>query len=64
MERECFLSILVALLGGTKILACGWWPARDAGGGTARPLERLSGFRFNPQHAQSGVSEERCLEPF
>ena len=40
MERECFLSILVALLGGMMILACGWWPARDAGGG-ARRLERL-----------------------
>jgi hypothetical protein len=41
MERECFLSILVALLGGTMILACGWWPARDASGGSARHLERL-----------------------
>jgi hypothetical protein len=40
VERECFLSILVALLGGTMILACGWWPAR-AGGGSARRLERL-----------------------
>jgi hypothetical protein len=39
MERECFLSILVALLGGTMILACGWWPARDAGG-SARHVER------------------------
>jgi hypothetical protein len=41
MERECFLSILVALLGGVIILACGWWPARDAGGGSARHLERF-----------------------
>jgi hypothetical protein len=40
MERECFLSILVALLGGMMILACGWWPARDAGG-SARSLERF-----------------------
>jgi hypothetical protein len=40
MERESFLSILVALLGGTMILACGWWPARDASGGSARHLER------------------------
>src|SRR5216683_1261847 len=31
MERECFLSILVALLGGTMILACGWWLVRDEG---------------------------------
>jgi hypothetical protein len=41
MERECFLSILVALLGGTTIVACGWWPVHDAGGGSARHLERL-----------------------
>ncbi len=41
MERECFLSILIALLGGMTILACGWWPARDEGGGSARQLERL-----------------------
>src|SRR5438445_1945827 len=41
MERECFLSILVALLGGMIILACGWWPARNAGGGSARHLERF-----------------------
>jgi len=41
MERECFLSILVALFGGMMILACGWWPARDTGGASARSLERL-----------------------
>src|SRR5260370_39920308 len=41
MERECFLSILIALLGGAMILACGWWPAHDGGGGSARSLERL-----------------------
>jgi hypothetical protein len=41
MERECFLSILVALLGGVMVLACGWWPAREASGGSARHLERL-----------------------
>src|SRR6266436_2634736 len=41
MERECFLSSLVALLGGTMILACGWWPARDGDGASARHLERL-----------------------
>jgi hypothetical protein len=40
MERECFLSILIALLGGTTILACGWWPPRDAGGRSAQHLER------------------------
>jgi hypothetical protein len=41
MERECFLSMMVALLGGMMILACGWWPARGAGGGSAGNLERL-----------------------
>ena len=41
MERECFLSILMTLLGGVMILACGWWPAREARGGSARHLERL-----------------------
>ena len=41
MERECLLSILVALLGGMMILACGWWPARNVGGASARRLERL-----------------------
>lgn len=41
MERECFLSIMVALLGGTMIVACGWWPARDADGVSARHLECL-----------------------
>jgi BlaR1 peptidase M56 len=41
MERESFLSILVAVLGGTMILACGWWPARDGDGASARHLERL-----------------------
>jgi hypothetical protein len=46
MERECFLSILVALLGGMMILACGWWPARDALGGSARHLERFRWTRI------------------
>ena len=41
MERECFLSILVVLFGGTMILACCWWPALDASGASARHLERL-----------------------
>src|SRR5262249_39690973 len=32
MERECFLTILIALLGGVSILACSWWPvARNDG---------------------------------
>jgi hypothetical protein len=41
MDREWLLSILVALLGGTMIVACGWWPSREASGGSARHLERL-----------------------
>ena len=41
MERECFLSVLVALFGGAMILAGGSWPARDGGGGSARYLERF-----------------------
>jgi hypothetical protein len=41
MERECFLSILVALLGGAMILAFGWWPAQYADGASARHLEHL-----------------------
>jgi len=40
MERECLLSILIALLCGTTILACGWWPVHD-GGGSVRHLERF-----------------------
>jgi hypothetical protein len=39
MERECFLSVLVALLGGTMILACGWWPVASANGTSARRLK-------------------------
>ncbi len=27
MERECCLTMLVALIGGAALLACGWWPA-------------------------------------
>jgi hypothetical protein len=39
MERESFLSVLVALLGGTMILACGWWPVAFASETSARRLE-------------------------
>ncbi len=41
MERECLLSILVALLGGTMILACGWWPAAQTSQGSARRVEQF-----------------------
>ena len=39
MERECFLTVLIALLGGIALLACGWWPAAQTAQGSARSLE-------------------------
>jgi len=39
MERECFLTVLIALLGGIALLACGWWPAAQSSQGNARSLE-------------------------
>ncbi len=39
MERECFLTVLIALLGGIALLACGWWPSGQTGRGSARILE-------------------------
>ncbi|MGH7932357.1 MAG: M56 family metallopeptidase [Candidatus Binataceae bacterium] len=41
MERESCLTVLIALLGGTAVFACGWWPAGPAGHGNA-----LSGELF------------------
>jgi hypothetical protein len=41
MERECFLSILIALLGGITILICGWWPVGHAEKTSARDLELI-----------------------
>ncbi|HVA79247.1 MAG TPA: M56 family metallopeptidase [Candidatus Binataceae bacterium] len=41
MERESLLTLLVALLSGVAILACGWWPVVQAGGASGRQLERL-----------------------
>ncbi len=41
MERESFLTVLIALLGGVALLACGWWPAGQTGRGSARRMERL-----------------------
>ncbi len=41
MERECFLTVLIALLGGSTLLACGWWPAGQTSQGSAGCLERL-----------------------
>jgi len=42
MERECCLSMLIALFGGTALLACGWWPTAHARAGSARLLERIA----------------------
>ena len=41
MERECFLTVLIALLGGIALLACGWWPSGRTSRGSARFLESL-----------------------
>ncbi|MHB8383382.1 MAG: hypothetical protein ACYDC3_13720, partial [Candidatus Binataceae bacterium] len=41
MERECSLTILIALLGGIALLACGWLPSGRASGGSARRHEGL-----------------------
>jgi len=42
VERENCLTILIVLIGGTMLLACGWWPACNATAGSARRLERLA----------------------
>jgi len=41
MERECFLTVLIALFGGIALLACGWWPAGQIARGSARRRELL-----------------------
>jgi hypothetical protein len=42
MDREYCLSLLIALLGGTTLLACGWWPAADVRMRRARGLENIT----------------------
>lgn len=43
MERECCLCILIIALGGSSLVACGWWPAAaDLAVGEARQLERVA----------------------
>lgn len=42
MERESCLSMLIALIGGTSLLACGWWPAAEIRAGNACRLERIT----------------------
>jgi Zn-dependent protease with chaperone function len=46
MERENCLSLLIALLGGTTLLACGWYPIADARVRSARVLERITWWRI------------------
>lgn len=46
MERECCLSMLIALIGGAALLACGWWPVADVRTSSARRLERITWRRL------------------
>jgi len=41
MERECFLTILLALTTGVTVLVCGWWPLRYVKESGALSLERF-----------------------
>ena len=42
MERECCLSMLITLMGGTTLLACGCWPAARVRGSSALRLEEIT----------------------
>ena len=46
MEREYCLSLLIALVGGTTRLACGWYPIAHAQVASARVLERITWWRI------------------
>lgn len=46
MDRECCLSLLLALIGGAALLACGWWPAAPAKAGCARRREKIAWRRI------------------
>ena len=46
MERECCLSLLIALVGGTALLAFGWCPVGNARVRSARVLESISWWRL------------------
>lgn len=41
MERECLLTILIAIAGGVALLACGWWRVGYVRESSARRLERF-----------------------
>ena len=42
MDREYCLSFLIALVGGSTILACGWWLVADVPTSNARQLEKIA----------------------
>jgi hypothetical protein len=46
MDREYCLSFLIALVGGTTLLACGWWPVVDVRIRSARGLEKIAWWRI------------------
>lgn len=46
MERESCLTMLIILLGGLTMLACGWWPAANARTTSARDLEQITWRRI------------------
>ncbi len=46
MDREYCLSFLIALVGGTTLLACGWWPVADGRIRSARGLEKITWRRI------------------
>jgi hypothetical protein len=46
MERECCLAMLILLIGGASLLACGWLPAAHQRPDEARDLERVAWRRL------------------
>lgn len=46
MDREYCLSFLIALVAGTTLLACGWWPVADVCIRSARGLEKITWRRI------------------
>ena len=46
MDREYCLSFLIALVGGTTLLACGWWPIADVRIRSAVGLEKILWWRI------------------
>ena len=46
MDREYFLDVLIAVIGGTAILGSGWWPAWSSSQAASRDWERLAWRRI------------------